>query len=250
MKIAVMMAAHNAARHIEDALASLLRQRDAARLDIIVVNDGSTDGTGEIVRRIAAEAPEVRLIETPNQGIARTRNVLLDALAPDTDLVTSLDSDDLSPSGRFARDVKHFVDDTDLEFHYGFARMFRDVGPDRLSPDPAGRFADIRGVQLGAALLRYSLSRRIGRFDETLVQAEDSDFLFRTLELQPRMTLSGDICVYYRRHDRNTTRDLLTARKDFAKVLIRYTRRRRAGGAAIPAGFFDGGAALEGIDWW
>ena len=82
MKIAVMMAAYNAERYIEDAFASLLRQRSAANLDIVVVNDGSTDGTPLIVKRIAAEAPQVRLIETPNQGVTRTRNVLLAAIAP------------------------------------------------------------------------------------------------------------------------------------------------------------------------
>lgn len=58
MKLAVVMAAYNSAPHIGDALASLLRQRDAVDLDIIVVNDGSTDGTGDIVHRVAANSPK------------------------------------------------------------------------------------------------------------------------------------------------------------------------------------------------
>ena len=245
-----MVPAYNAAAYIADALASLLRQRDTARLDIIVVNDGSTDGTGEIVRNIAAEAPEIRLIETGNGGVAAARNRALEAVTPDTDLLTSLDADDLSPAGRFARDLAHFTSDPTLDFHYGRTRMFRDIAEDRLTPDVKGRFVDVRGVQLGGALMRPALAARIGKFDERLVQGEDTDYFFRMFQLRPKIMLVGDICVYYRRHDNNITHQVEVSGSYYRRVILEHARRQRAGGAPVPEGFFEGRGIIEGLDWW
>lgn len=251
MKLAVMMAAYNAAPFIEDALASLLRQRDAAQLDIIVVNDGSTDGTGDIVRRIAGEAAEVRLIETANAGVAAARNRALEAVAPGTDLVTSLDADDLSPPGRFARDIRHFATDPALDFHYGRTRMFKDIADDGLEPDlSSGRYVDYRGVQLGAALMRVSLARAIGPFDERLVQGEDTDYLFRMFQLRPTIKLDDAVCVYYRRHATNITHQIEISGSFYRRVILEHARRQRAGGAPVPPGFFEGRGIIEGLDWW
>jgi glycosyltransferase involved in cell wall biosynthesis len=240
VKVAVMMAAHNAERHVEAALASLLRQRDAAQLDIIVVNDGSTDGTAGILRRLAAEAPEIRLIETPNQGIVRTRNRLLDALAPDTDLVTTLDSDDISPPGRFVREIAPFVSDPALQMHYGSMLVFRGAGDDPLAPDFAGKTSRVRGIHLGALLARLSLMQKVGRFDERFVQAEDTDFLFRAAETRPAMLLSDEISYYYRRHETNISSDPAVVRHEFSRALHAAARRRRIDKVpGVPPKFFD-----------
>lgn len=248
MKIAVMIAAYNAAPYVGDALASLLRQRDAAQLDIIVVNDGSTDGTGDIVRTVAAEAPEVRLIETPNQGIPRTRNAALDALTPDTELVTWLDADDLSPAGRFARDIEHFAADPALEFLYGTTRIFRRTAVDPLQPDLTDRYLDVRGIQFGAALLRKRTLDAVGRFDEALERGEDTDLLFRLFQLQPKIKVLDDICVYYRRHQTNVTNDRVGSNRYFVRALLDHIRRRRTGGISVPPGFFNCHAYRE--DGW
>jgi glycosyltransferase involved in cell wall biosynthesis len=249
VKIAVIMAAYNAAPFIGDALASLLQQRGDAGLDIIVVDDGSTDGTGGIVRGIAGQAPEVRLFEAEHRGISAARNRALDAVSPDTDLVSVLDADDLSPAGRFKRDMRHFDNGSDLEFHYGRMRLFRDVGADGLAPDPAGRFADLRAIQFGAALFRRSLVQRVGRFDESLEQGEDADYLFRLFHLQPRMMVVDDLCVYCRRHATNVTRNTESSMRSFARAVLRHARRQKDGGVQVPAGFFDA-RVLDGLEWW
>lgn len=249
-----MMAAYNAAPYVGDALASLLRQRDAARLDIIVVNDGSTDGTGEIVRAMAAQAPEIRVLETPNRGVTRARNAALEALADDTDLVTFLDADDLSPAGRLARDLQRFRDDPGLQVLYGTTRLFERTGEDRFAPDPRGRTMDVRGVQLAAGLYDFRLVHEVGRFDTSFAQAEDMDFLLRMFERAPCHAVTEDICLYYRRHATNITRQAEALRRDFSRALLQSIRRRRAGGGATPPpGLFDAKNLAknlaEGLDW-
>lgn len=251
MKVAVMMAAYNAERYIEAALGSLLRQRNDALLDIIVVNDGSTDGTGAIVRRLASEAPEIRLIEQANQGITRTRNILLDAIAPNTDLVTTNDSDDLSPPGRFARDIKLLEADPAAQLAYGYMFVFRGEGDDPMSPDFVGRTAKVRGIHLGAMLARQSFLKTVGRFDEKFIQAEDTDYLFRALETQPKIALVDDVSYIYRRHETNISADPRIVRREFARALLAATRRRQIQKVpGVPANFFDHGPMADDNSWY
>jgi glycosyltransferase involved in cell wall biosynthesis len=251
VKVAVMMAAYNAERHIEATLNSLLRQRDAAQLDIIIVNDGSTDGTAAIIRRLSAEAPEIRLIETPNQGITRTRNVLLDAIAPGTDLITTMDSDDISPPGRFAGEIKVFESDPTIEMLYGYMLVFRGAGDDPLAPEFTGRTAQLRTIHLGAMLARPSLYERTGRFDERFVQAEDTDYIFRMIESGPKTHLWPGVSYYYRRHETNISSDRTIIRREFARAVAASAHRRRRGAyKAVPPDFFDHSLLTDGTDWF
>jgi glycosyltransferase involved in cell wall biosynthesis len=238
MKVAIMMAAHDAARHIGDALASLLRQKDAADLDIIVVNDGSTDGTGEIVRALAA--PQVRLFDQENRGVTRTRNALLSALASDTDFVTVLDADDLCPAGRLARDLGRFRADPTLDLVFGETLLFRAATADGLEPDLSAPTLRVRGVQMGAGLYRHALIRRTGRFDESFSQAEDLDFMIRMLEQNPRFLVTDDLSYYYRRHAANMTRDSRTLHRSVARAMLLAAKRKSNGRLPpFPRGFFD-----------
>ncbi|MBV9108097.1 MAG: glycosyltransferase, partial [Gemmatimonadetes bacterium] len=59
--VTIIAAARNEARGIEAALRSLLRQ-DAPRLEVILVDDRSDDGTGEIADRLAAEEPRLKVV--------------------------------------------------------------------------------------------------------------------------------------------------------------------------------------------
>jgi glycosyltransferase involved in cell wall biosynthesis len=217
----------------------VLQQRsDAISFDIVVVNDGSTDATGDIVR--ALNAPEIRLIETPNQGIAKGRNLALDHLSDDNDLITSLDADDLFPAGRFARDVSWFANDPELEVLYGFVRYFRQAAPDGLSPAEGTETVDLRSINLGCGLYRSDLVRAVGKFDESLEQAEDTDWIMRVFERRPRYRVVDDICLYYRRHRDNITNDRRAVQRHFAHAMLKATRRRRDEGAAmLPPDLFD-----------
>ena len=65
MKLSVIMPVYNRERYVVSALRSLVRQRDAADLDIIVIDDGSTDGSAEVVRSAMDENPCIRLFSSP-----------------------------------------------------------------------------------------------------------------------------------------------------------------------------------------
>ncbi len=250
MKLAVMMAAYNAAPFIEDALTSILDQEHDADLDMIVINDGSTDATGDIVASMARKYPAIRLIETPNQGVTAARNIALGALAPNTDFVTFLDADDLIPRGRYARDLAILSENPDLQLIYGSTLLFRETGPDRMSPAPGTPTASVRGVQLAAGMYRYDLFQRIGGFDTQFKQAEDMDLLLRIFETAPQYHVHDDVSIYYRRHTTNLTRDTAQLRRDFSRALLLSVQRRRKGNLPpFPPGLFDSKELAGNSEW-
>lgn len=249
-RLAVIVPARDAERFVADAIASLLRQRHDAALDIIVVDDGSRDATADIVEAVAADAPEVRLVRQPQSGIAAARNTGLAAVSPEADFISFLDADDLSPAGRFARDLMSFRADPELELHYGTSRVFRDERRGLLEPDPQTPYVDVRNIQLGNLLLRASLARRVGRFNESFTVSDDVDYLFRALELGPKLVFVDDITVFYRRHGGNATRTGEVSTPEFARAVMMAARRRRAGGFPAPAGFFNARDTLEKLEWW
>jgi glycosyltransferase involved in cell wall biosynthesis len=89
MKISVLMPAYNASRTIEATIAAVLRQT-VTPYEFLIVDDGSTDNTAELV---AGLSPHIRVIRTANQGAAAARNRLYAGASGD--LLAFLDADDI-----------------------------------------------------------------------------------------------------------------------------------------------------------
>jgi glycosyltransferase involved in cell wall biosynthesis len=96
--ISVIMPACNAERTIAEAIDSILTQ-DFRDFELIIVDDGSSDSTAEIIDRYAkSDTRIVKLVNTNNQGIARSRNLALAAARGK--YIACLDSDDVAESRR------------------------------------------------------------------------------------------------------------------------------------------------------
>jgi glycosyltransferase involved in cell wall biosynthesis len=124
MQVSVIMPALNAGRFIEQALLSLVRERAAVPLDIVVVDDGSTDDTRAIVARLATAYPEIRLFPNPRKGIAAGRNTAIALASPDSPFISFLDADDISFPGRIARQRALLAADPGIGAVYGLVQMF------------------------------------------------------------------------------------------------------------------------------
>ena len=93
-RAAVIMPAYNAEKTIERTVRSILNQT-MGDLTLIVVNDGSKDETGEILRRLQEEDPRVKPVTVENGGPARARNIALEAVPQGTEFLAFSDADDL-----------------------------------------------------------------------------------------------------------------------------------------------------------
>ena len=103
-KVTVVLPVYNVEDYLVDCLMSIRAQR-WPNLEIIAVNDGSTDGSLAILERFAATTPNLRIITKENAGLGAARNTGLDAIT-ETDYLMFADSDDLLPVGSIERLVR------------------------------------------------------------------------------------------------------------------------------------------------
>jgi len=227
MKLGIVVPVYNRETYVGSALRSVLRQRDAADLDIIVIDDGSTDGTADVIRAFIGDGAPIRLFSQPNAGVTKARNAGLRQLSDDTEVVSFLDSDDISPAGRFAADLAYFKADPALELTYSYMRMVDLVDEEALEPAEGCDERVFRGIHLSAGIYARGLIDRIGPFDEELAQSEDTDFLFRVFEQHARHVFPDTIALYYRQHPDSLMANRAEVRREFLRACHKSIVRRR-----------------------
>lgn len=123
IKISVIMPVYNAGKHLARCLDSLVLQT-YQNLEFICVNDGSTDGSGEVLQQYAAKDKRFKIITQENKGVSVTRNVALEAVSGD--YVSMVDADDfvsLALYQKFAAIVQKEEKQIDL-FQFNGLRFF------------------------------------------------------------------------------------------------------------------------------
>lgn len=246
MTTTVIIPTYNRAALLERAVASLLRQRHEADLDILVVDDGSTDDTPALIAALCRDHAGIRTVRRDNGGVTAARNTGLANLLPGTDFLTFLDSDDVSPAGRFAADLPRFAADPGLDLTYGRMMLVDPIDDAALAPAAGARTVEIVGIHLSAAIFRRRVVDRVGPFDADFRQAEDTDYLLRVFESGATFVQTDTLCLYYRRHEHNMTRDTATARRSFTAAVFKSMQRRRAKpGVALAKPRFDVQALSE-----
>jgi glycosyltransferase involved in cell wall biosynthesis len=108
--IDVILPAYNAAGTLRDSVISLQAQTER-RFRIIIVDDGSTDRTGEVIEALAADDPRILVITTENCGIVDALNTALGAVA--APFVARLDADDICFPNRFQNQLAYLADHPD-----------------------------------------------------------------------------------------------------------------------------------------
>jgi len=195
--VSAIVPVYNAERYVGEALDSILAQ-DYGPLEVIVVDDGSTDDSAAI----AAERP-VRLIRRSHAGIAPTRNAGL--AAAEGELIAFLDADDIWFPGSLATRVDYLTAHPDVDYVLGHIEIFADselLIPSWLPADWASRsHPGMRSTFLG----RAATIQAVGPFDETFELGEDGEWLARINDCGIRGEMLEAVCAGYRRHHSNVT---------------------------------------------
>jgi glycosyltransferase involved in cell wall biosynthesis len=218
--IAVIIPVRNGAAFIEETLASIWAQIYTP-LEVVVVDDGSTDGTQAKVRAIRAKP--IRLLELGGVGPAAARNAGI--RASNSDLLAFLDSDDLWVSGALHRLAKALAERPDAGLAQGMIRNFSELLPGnrRFVTGP------YRFFNLGASLWRRGIFETVGLLDEDLRLCEDLDLTLRCWEHDIRKAEVDSVVLHYRRHPASMTHGLSGAGFGSVKAYKKRIDRIRAG---------------------
>jgi glycosyltransferase involved in cell wall biosynthesis len=233
--ISVIMPVLNGERYIGAALRSLLRE-NSLLLDIIVVDDGSTDNTAGIVRQIGIANPGIRLISGRHAGVSKARNTGLAAVPASAEYITFLDSDDLNVPGRISRQLSLMASSKEIDCVIGLMQLFEAANEESCTALAGSRTMTLRSVQLAAALFRKNVFDRLGGFNEEMQHGEDTDFFLRMLEAGINYIAEDELAVMYRRHSDNMTNDIAKTRRGFIDAIRRSLARRRASGTVADLG--------------
>lgn len=226
--ISIVIPAFNAERFLAEAIESILAQA-AVSLEIVVVDDGSRDGTA----RIAAGYDErVRCISQANKGPPAARNRGLAAARGE--LIGFCDADDVFLPGclKLQRDKLLANPAVDLVVGRYATEVMSSVAGQPAAPVPVETPHDYI-MSLSVSLIRRPVFDRIGLFDETMRQCDDWDWFMRAREQQVPILFHSEILMRRRLHDSNITRDAEASRHFTALMLKRsLDRRRKASGTA------------------
>lgn len=211
----------NGALYLTEAIESIEAQTWRP-IEIIVVDDGSTDGTPGIIAGLGAR---VRALHQPNRGPSAARNAGL-AAASGT-FVAFLDADDLWLPDKLARQMAHFDALAALDVSLSHARNW---WIDELKHEAASN-ADIMGG-VSVAVIRRDLLDRIGMFDETLRHRDWTDWQLRAADAGAVSETLPEALVLRRIHHDNLSRK---RGSEDAEEQIRLARARMARRRGTPA---------------
>jgi glycosyltransferase involved in cell wall biosynthesis len=233
--IDVLIPAYNAEKTVEASVRSILEQT-IADLRVIVVNDGSNDGTGTILAHMAENDSRLEIITTENQGIVAALNTGLRHCR--AELVARHDADDIAFPERFARQFAYLDAHPDCiavgsnAWHIDEAG--RRVGITRFSGDakgnPWGIPAQEPYLMHSFLMARRSVMDDVGGYRHVF-HSEDSDLYWR-LEPFGRLHVLSDVLGEYRVHSGSiTSGSARNARIGaiFSQLAAISARRRAAG---------------------
>lgn len=201
--ISICITCYNASLTIKKAIESALLQ-DWENYEILIIDDASTDGSQEIIKRISSQYSFIRFIENDvNYGCAKSRNLLIREARGE--FIVFFDDDDISRSDRLSLQYKKIISfehevNSNLVccftsgskiYPNGYEKPFHAVG--LRNKIPSGQemanyllFSQkISGIFYGSGaptcslMLRKLIFNEVGYFDESLIRQEDIDFAIR-----------------------------------------------------------------------
>lgn len=226
--ITVMMTVYNGERYLDEAIRSVVDQTYRP-LEVIVVDDGSDDASGEIARR---HEPAVRVEgHEPRRGMGASRNRAIELATGD--LLTFLDADDRMVPDALAIQQAALEDDPALDVVFAHVREF--VSPD-IDPEERANLRPASGRLPGrlptTMLCRREPFLRVGGFATHLKMGVGMDWAARAMEANLRWRMLDDVLFERRLHAANNGLRERERRTDYVRAVKAAIDRRRSAASA------------------
>ena len=221
--ISVVIPAYNAQPYLAEAIQSVLNQTSRPT-QILVLDDGSTDGTADVAR---SYAPTIQTVILPHggQGAARNRGAELAR----GDFIAFLDADDLWADNKLALQMALFDRDPALDMVFGFAQQFYSPELREQDSEKIKRLEKpMPGYVPGTMLIKRSSFARAGPFAVHWHVGEFIDWYLRATDLGLRQALIPEVVLKRRVHTTNLGVRERESQTDYVRILKASLDRRRA----------------------
>jgi len=216
----VIIPVYNSERYLSEAIESVLVQTYRP-IEIIVVDDGSTDSSADIAKGFH---DAICYVFQPNSGPSVARNAGLKIATGS--IISFIDADDVWSTDKLSRQIKQMDSNLSAEIVLGHLQFLLYQNSDgkcgwTVSSDP--RLA----LNLGAGIFRKSAFEKVGLFDETLRYGDDWDWFMRARELGLHILIDKEVTLFYRRHKHNLSNQKKMGDASIIRVFKNSLDRRR-----------------------
>ena len=216
--ISVIIPVYNTEKYIADAVNSVLAQ-NYPDLEIIVVNDGSTDGTLDVLKSFD---DKITIINQENQGQSVARNVGIQQ--SHGSIIGFLDADDVWTSDHIEVLLPYMIGEDSYDIARGYTQWVKFLDePNEERQEPVWQ-----PVSLGAGLHQRSVFDRVGWLDPDMRQGQDFDWAVRAQECGCREKKVTALVQLYRRHEGNLTNDQERLKRGCSETLLKKLARAKA----------------------
>jgi glycosyltransferase involved in cell wall biosynthesis len=231
--ISVLMPVYNARRYLAEAVESILNQT-FGDFEFLIVDDGSTDDSAEILRGFAARDARIRLVSRPNTGYLVALNEMLGKARGE--LIARMDADDIALPDRFERQVAFLRDNPD-HLVVGCRVLLIDPEGDPLcewnfdqthEEIDAAHLDGSRGgvISHPSAMMRCQAVRDLGGYRAEYYTSEDLDLWLRLAE-RGRLANLPEVLLKYRMHPTSICHTMSTTQNAVSPKAIADALRRR-----------------------
>lgn len=217
--VSVVILVYNGEAYIREALESVYRQ-DYPAIEVLVIDDGSTDGTMAIVEQFKTVVP----VSLVHGGQARARNIGIQRAQGEW--IAFLDHDDVWPETSLSLRVDA-ITRHGYEFVLGYMTSFLDG----LTQWPAALEESVYrravGFLPGTLLAKRDLFRRIGVFDESYDISHDGDWFARAIDAKIPWGVVDEVVLKKRFHSCNMSYQTSKIQSELLRILRRSVARKR-----------------------
>ncbi len=220
--VSVIIPVYNSELYLEECIRSVVAQTYQP-LEILIINDGSTDGSESVARKFAQQTI---YLNQSNQGAAAARN--LGIKKSSGEFLAFLDADDLWEPDKIRKQMDRLEQEPDLDMAFGNVYQFisqdvQSVSKARL--DEANQI--LPGFVPGTILIRKKAFLKVGLFSTTWKIGEFLDWYLKAIEIGLNPVMLPDIVMRRRIHSSNLGIRLKDTRSDYVKIVKATLDRRR-----------------------
>lgn len=223
--VSVIIPVYNGEQFLAQAIESVLDQ-SYKEIEIIVVDDGSTDNTAQIANSFQEN---IRYTYQSNSGPSAARNHGIKIAKGEA--IAFLDIDDMWSQDKLEIHASYLAANPSVDIVQGLIQQIT-ISEEQLKNQASFEIASqpYQFINLGSAMYRKLVFDKIGLLDETLKYAEDFDWFLRAWENNISKVVLDRVMLFYRKHDGNMTKGKQLVDLGFVRIYKKHLDRCREKG--------------------